>query len=97
MKTQPNHTPGPWEMIKEIGNDGGLSCKIVSGNKAVIALAKHADGNKEANARLIAAAPELLEALIDLLDDSDEYDKRPIGIVAAKARAAIAKATGKTL
>jgi hypothetical protein len=41
-----------------------------------------------ANARLIAAAPELLEALRSMLDD-DEHTE-----ACFKARAAIAKATG---
>ena len=48
-----------------------------------------------ANARLIAAAPELLEALIALYDDALELDieKRPLYVA---ARAAIARATGAT-
>lgn len=48
----------------------------------------------EANARLISAAPELLEALVEVLDkiplSDSNYSETP---TAAKARAAIAKAT----
>lgn len=48
----------------------------------------------EANARLIAAAPDLLEALSELLDANSYYfpEKNPWG---DKARAAIAKAGGR--
>ena len=50
-------------------------------------------GDVSANARLIAAAPELLEALVLLLDQDDNGDGEIW--VRAKARAAIAKATGE--
>jgi hypothetical protein len=45
---------------------------------------------QEANARLISAAPELLEALQEMLLGADA-----MGWSATKARAAIAKATGE--
>ena len=53
----------------------------------------------EANARLIAAAPDLLEALRDLLsradlDQSATHDGLENCNALAKCRAAIAKATG---
>jgi hypothetical protein len=54
MKTQ--HTPGPWE-ISKIGNDYDQH-SIYAGDALV---ANSVEG--EANARLIASAPELLEAL----------------------------------
>ena len=49
----------------------------------------------EANARLIAAAPELLAALI-ALEQFNDHESRPFASVKlyAAARAAIAKATG---
>lgn len=48
-----------------------------------------------ANARLMAAAPDLLKALIDLLDEADlnEVDEYTAPKIEA-ARAAIARATG---
>jgi hypothetical protein len=49
------------------------------------------EAEREANARLIAAAPELLEALEYLLRYSDQQDTR----AGAKARAAIQKARGQ--
>jgi hypothetical protein len=48
-----------------------------------------------ANARLIAAAPELLEAVMALLADNQRaYPQEYGNVAAAMARAAIAKATG---
>ena len=62
-----------------------------------VATVYHFDGELAANARLIASAPELLEALEAILPDLEHYvathgpgpDKR-----LAAARAAIAKAKG---
>jgi hypothetical protein len=48
-------------------------------------------GNSEANARLIAAAPDLLAALQHIASATDLYE--PCGWAAHSARAAIAKAT----
>src|SRR5438132_242018 len=52
------HTPGPWEIIK----DGG-STRIHPVKEGVGRICTVTDGKyQNANARLIAAAPELLEA-----------------------------------
>lgn len=49
-----------------------------------------------ANARLIAAAPELLEALVAICDELEAGDDTDAALIAKHAgRAAIAKATGK--
>jgi hypothetical protein len=85
------HTPGPWLLDDENG---------VIANNQVIAYAKaisHPILRKvdveqwNANACLIAAAPDLLEALDEMLDDIGRANSMPSAI---KARAAIAKATG---
>lgn len=105
------HTPGPWAVSK--GYDGSLSVSatksfrinnISAGTPVICDVYPHLDADGfsgEANARLIAAAPELLEALIGLdeaycragekltRDERTEDRKRLIA-----ARAAIAKATG---
>ena len=55
---------------------------------------------RRANARLIAAAPELFEALDGLLSELDstpEIDLSSWGVSTAKARAALAKARGEQL
>ncbi len=49
------------------------------------------DAEREANARLIAAAPELLEALQDMVSDRNELSEATVRF----AKAAIAKATGE--
>jgi hypothetical protein len=96
MNTQ--HTPGPWE----VSNDHKPSPYIIrqDGRFTGFASVKFHDFLKnekarqeqEANARLIAAAPELLAALQDLC--SDPYLSDPINADRmASAHAAIAKVT----
>ena len=52
-------------------------------------------GHHQANANLIAAAPELLEALQDLLIRTAEVDEFGDDYTFAKARASLNKALGK--
>lgn len=81
------HTPGPWR------NDHGI--EIAAGEKSICGMRFPFADDPEmaANARLISAAPELLEALEGLL--SDRYLSDPINADRmAGARAAIQKATG---
>ena len=86
------HTPGPWiPSYTKIGS-------VTAENGAVIAKCMRLTSlsGLEANARLIAAAPELLEALQAL---ETLFAPRACDSTAAtwidKARAAIAKATGQ--
>jgi hypothetical protein len=87
-----HHTPGPWSVV-----DGEIEAE----GAAVASVDRHelnpACVDAEANARLIAAAPELLEALDylynwtkDVGGDEAFHDWR------RRAAAAIAKATGET-
>lgn len=91
------HTPGPWVHHPEDNiishGDGRLLIEWQGRSKHVSA------EERDANARLIAAAPELLEAL-QLLEaemvlsgnaGSEDYGWKP---AIEKTRAAIAKATG---
>ena len=89
-------TPGPWRAV------GGAirpeSAKGYTGGYAPI-LAAHHDkrlpDNREANAKLAAAAPELLESLQFLMEyllEPSESGEYATGYLAAKA--AIHKATG---
>lgn len=93
-------TKGPWFVHVERDYNLGRtsSVYICTGEgwpEGQIARANTMDGlnEREANARLIAAAPELLEALEKMVRDADR-NERPGGgsTVPAIARAAIAKA-----
>lgn len=99
MKTnETNHTPGPWHVVKTC-DPSALWHLAICGLRSTtdtrtttIAMIR----DSEANARLIAAAPELLEALEALVVQEDWHGEdvppeSPIG----KARAAIAKARGQ--
>lgn len=91
--TKAQHTPGPWK--KENGN---VLIPVYPGDAGVETLRPILEsrvGEAEANARLIAAAPDLLEALETLLaaasgpleGRSDANDR-----ILDSCRAAIAKA-----
>lgn len=96
------HTDGPWHL-------GGNGFIVYAQNGYAICDVKTFHGRNDAdagNARLIAAAPDLLEALIDLADwlayglnkaagaEPTAEDHAACARVAAKARAAVNKATG---
>lgn len=88
------HTPGPWtnlprhECIPICRQDeAGLSIGFVHSSSPE----RIAEGL--ANAKLIAAAPELLEALEMAMEIGDQCSRGFLGKFQAKARAAIAKAT----
>lgn len=70
-ETKQSHTPGPWHIGNpyRMGDRAGMA-PIVGGNAAV-ALVDIGDRYLpyEANARLIAAAPDMLEALREAADD----------------------------
>lgn len=83
------HTPGPWSRDK---NDS-----LCSPDGRQVYVWNSGLGNSyrsdetDANARLIAAAPELLEALEAMLPGAEA-----MGWETSKARAAIAKARGES-
>lgn len=102
--TQP--TPGPWKAQKDIRHSsntaqmptGALWWGIYGSTRIAImeeAQSWRPAAEQEANARLIAAAPDLLAALKEiagLWDDSDQKNGLA-QIMERTARAAIAKAT----
>jgi hypothetical protein len=98
------HTPGPWEWVGRDLEQKGGEYKTVIGSE--VSCGTFCYGGSvdmtvsEADARLIAAAPELLEALILLeheMVESGNAQSRDYGWKPAieKTRAAIAKATGE--
>lgn len=81
---------GPWIAYKRPEPIGYAEYEIHYGTDGeCVAEVVHGEGN----AKLLAAAPDLLEALRRLLDDNDEY-LTPQGRKIL-AREAIAKATGE--
>jgi hypothetical protein len=84
--SESKHTPGPWaiEEVRRVLGAGDFG------------RAPFRDAELEANARLIAAAPDLLAALVALCDSGPHPDDMtPENLAALKrARAAIAKAGG---
>lgn len=97
------HTPGPWEtkraatpeafpqfgVYAENGNGHDLAHVVSHGT------ARHAE--TEANARLIAAAPEMLEALRNVAEimSGADYSHVKADMVRAICRRAISKAEGR--
>jgi len=57
------HTPGPWEINEHNESEWQIVRRHFSGRQPEIATLDYTGGNAEANARLIAAAPAMLEAL----------------------------------
>ena len=100
-ETKTAHTPGPWTddtLTNQNPTFSNGAMRIVTGDGARIAFLPmwQDDEHQEAraNARLIAAAPELLSALNAMLThmgmDEDEWNRPTFN----QARRAVAKATG---
>lgn len=94
--TEQKHTPGPWVA----GEPDWCGDYTIESDKAPWAIAAVISNFRtpavvEANARLIAAVPDLLEALRLLLADVQDYEpwQRPCRAVDI-ARAALAAASG---
>lgn len=92
------HTPGPWRVVEDGGFRGIFN--LGTGQKVAAVIGSIREGEHiEGNARLIAAAPELLEALreIAIAPCMAELLGRPVDpddacwCPGCRARAAIAK------
>lgn len=90
------HTPGPWVL------NGGYhpayaSISISAGKRGICAIAssiKRPGEESMANARLITAAPEMLELLAEYLAFNGDYaSSMPEDAWVEKVRAVVAKAT----
>jgi hypothetical protein len=104
MHTNDNHTPGPWKY--QNGHDGRHPRRIITnGGPAMIAIMADTEASGSLaplfNAKLIAAAPELLAALRGLLVHFEgpqclaaDYPGSFYMAELERAKDAIAKATG---
>ena len=113
---RPSHTPGPWEVGGKVGlycddvqitsNKEPLAIAVPRRSYDIMSLARRSPAELAANARLIASAPTLLDALKGCADALREAGKdfAQANRLAARpnlyelheqaARAAIAKARG---
>lgn len=98
------HTPGPW-VARESGTFNLPAYDIEStapGRHLVTVLASSVNSSAEqddrmkADAVLIAAAPELLEALLRMRDEVREFLPNVCGEALTQTEAAIRKARGET-
>lgn len=92
------HTPGPWTRTRgeQFRHDHSRGVRGPDGTYVAAALdfnRSDRDEECEANARLIAAAPDLLSALKNLLQVCE--DERESDDMLQDSRAAIAKAEGR--
>ena len=90
------HTPGPWFAVA----DKGQTIIRTSRSSAAFSPLAIVKGDKrdtlkdqEANARLIAAAPDLIDALSEIINDGGKFVMT--NETHRKARAAIARARGE--
>ena len=105
---QDKHTPGPWEWwtsnsfrrlsSKATGKDGDVLYATVQPSDGHPDVELPNGGWNGPDGRLIAAAPELLQALVETLAfcEANTFGGDDTAALIAKARAAIAKATGST-
>ena len=86
------HTKGKWKAL-----DGAILSEEINnyGNWIIVTCERERTAEDEANLRLIAAAPELLEALKTIVEINQLVDKS--GDVFMVATLAIKKAEGRTL
>jgi hypothetical protein len=87
-----DHTPGPWLVYQwDKGDDSAFEIADKDGRPTAIPVSSpwRSDAERDANARLIAAAPDLLAVCYRIIETGDE-----IAVVKA-AKAAVAKAEGR--
>ena len=102
MKTE--HTKGPWKVL-EHARGRGKTCVTTANGAPISAVICEIDtksvatddATRLANARLIAVAPELLEALyaaLPCVEESEEFDKPHGPKLSVWIRALLAQAEG---
>ena len=96
------HTPGPWEYVRETEYMGGYPCNVshkVKVGQELLTVGCHGYGwgepekEIEANAHLVAAAPELYEACKEFVRKCECGEARSHRSY-AQMKAALAKAEG---
>lgn len=94
------HTPGPWTVRRMFQHETFQDFRIEGKDRERVLVLRGGMAPCEADARLIAAAPDLLAAVYDLLEMRDAHlnnrvvPGKPELEVVAQSRAAYAKARG---
>jgi hypothetical protein len=96
-------TPGPWFQAEELEPLGGCLSRLVmatDGGVTLVLFDDEDDPAAEANANLIAAAPDMFEALVELHKDCLGFVKGPPTkgrgkVLFDKVEAALARARGE--
>lgn len=103
--SQLKHSPGPWSLeFDDVPYDGGFETMVINSENGGICMMDCPKDDMEANGNLIAAAPELLDALALALPYVQSVAGRVDGSRkvlqakkdAAQIRATIAKAKGES-
>lgn len=99
-----SHTPGPWHIRNgadfEVYEGGDDPHTVASGELVVAHISRQA-GKSNANAHLIAAAPDMLDMLytvlpyIKTLEQDKGYKPGAVNTISRQIQAAIAKAEGR--
>jgi hypothetical protein len=96
------HTPGPWEVDRHYWTIQRRLPEGADSGELIEVFGRLTGGeNSEANARLIAAAPDMLKALdeclalFDMVTALDDHGSNAVGQAENLIRTAIAKATAK--
>ena len=85
------HTPGPW-VWKHHGHDDDW---VRTDKGEAIVQVGHNQPEKEANGRLMAAAPEMLQILQVVADDAENARSYDFTEIAKKAAALLARLEGQ--
>lgn len=94
-------TPGKWTVLRESDKGGWKGICVTAGNNVVANIVMQLTENEAANARFIAAGPDMEEAL-EVAAKAEMYDPATgiidadvLEIVQQAARAALRKARGE--
>lgn len=90
MKNKTKHTPGPWLTTTDLDQYELFGYSLIAEDSLLAVI------SDEENATLIAAAPEMLEALEYLLEHAKITDLLTSEHSINKAKTAIKKAKGET-
>lgn len=90
------HTPGPWQVISDDHPEAiNKNLEVVAGSNILCKIGGGLLDVRTANARLIAAAPDLLAALQSILNISLMDNGHWAKTIEVEASTAIAKAKGE--